>query len=55
VFDVTGGSIAIYSEPVKKKAIDKKEGLWTLEELTDLVPKVLLEGYKNPAPPQPAK
>jgi NAD(P)-dependent dehydrogenase (short-subunit alcohol dehydrogenase family) len=55
VFDVTGGSIALYSEPVKKKSIDKKEGLWTLEELADLVPKVLLEGYKNPAPPQPAK
>ncbi len=50
VFDVTGGNIAIYSEPVKEKAIDKKEGLWTVEELTELVPKVLLEGYKNPAP-----
>ncbi len=50
VFDVTGGNIAIYSEPVKKKAIDKKEGLWTVEELIELVPKVLLEGYKNPAP-----
>ena len=55
VFDVTGGNIALYSEPVKKKAIDKQEGLWTVEELTELVPKVLLEGYKNPAPPQPAK
>lgn len=49
VFDVTGGSIAIYSEPVKKKAINK-EGLWTVEELIELVPKVLLEGYQNPAP-----
>lgn len=55
VFDVTGGSIAIYSEPVKKKSIVKKEGLWTVEELIDQVPKVLLEGYKNPAPPQPEK
>jgi NAD(P)-dependent dehydrogenase (short-subunit alcohol dehydrogenase family) len=55
VFDVTGGSIALYSEPVKKKSIDKKDGLWTVEELVDLVPKVLLEGYKNPSPPQPAK
>jgi NAD(P)-dependent dehydrogenase (short-subunit alcohol dehydrogenase family) len=55
VFDVTGGSIALYSEPVKKKSIDKTEGLWTVEELTDLVPKVLLEGYKNPSPPQPDK
>ena len=55
VFDVTGGNIAIYSEPVKKKSIVKKEGLWTVGELIELVPKVLLEGYKNPAPPQPAK
>ena len=55
VFDVTGGNIAIYSEPVKKKSIVKKKGLWTVGELIELVPKVLLEGYKNPAPPQPAK
>ena len=55
VFDVTGGSIAIYSEPVRKKSIVKQEGLWTVEELIGLVPKVLLEGYKNPAPPQSAK
>ena len=50
VFDVTGGNIAIYSEPVKIKSIDKKEGLWTVEELEDMVPKVLLEGYINPSP-----
>ena len=55
VFDVTGSNIATYSEPVKTKSIDKKEGLWTIEELIELVPKKLLEGYKNPAPPQPAK
>jgi NAD(P)-dependent dehydrogenase (short-subunit alcohol dehydrogenase family) len=55
VFDVTGGNIAIYSEPVKKKSIVKEKGLWTVEELIEQVPKVLLEGYKNPAPPQPAK
>jgi len=55
VFDVTGGNIAIYSEPVKKRSILKEEGLWTVEELIELVPKVLLEGYTNPAPPQPDK
>jgi len=55
VFDVTGSNIAMYSEPVKKKAIDKQEGIWTIDELIGLVPKVLLEGYQNPAPPQPAK
>jgi len=52
VFDVTGGDIAIYSEPVKEKTITKKKGLWTVEELIEQVPKVLLEGYKNPSPPK---
>ncbi|MBC8275002.1 MAG: SDR family NAD(P)-dependent oxidoreductase [Chloroflexi bacterium] len=52
VFDVTGGNVAIYSEPVKKKDINKEEGLWTVEELIGLVPKVLLEGYSNPSPSQ---
>jgi NAD(P)-dependent dehydrogenase (short-subunit alcohol dehydrogenase family) len=55
VFDVTGGDIAIYSEPVKVRSIDKAQGLWTVEELIKQVPKVLLQGYKNPAPPEPAK
>jgi 3-oxoacyl-[acyl-carrier protein] reductase len=55
VFDVTGGNIAIYSEPVRAKSIDKNEGLWTIEELIELVPKVLLEGYKNPAPAEQQK
>ncbi|HEY78533.1 MAG TPA: SDR family NAD(P)-dependent oxidoreductase [Dehalococcoidia bacterium] len=55
VFDVTGGNIAIYSEPVKMRSIDKVQGLWTVEELIEQVPKVLLQGYKNPAPPEPAK
>ena len=52
VFDVTGNNIAIYSEPVKKKVLEKEEGLWSVEELIEQVPKVLLEGYQNPAPPQ---
>jgi NAD(P)-dependent dehydrogenase (short-subunit alcohol dehydrogenase family) len=55
VFDVTGGNIALYSEPVKTNTITKKEGLWTVKELIEQVPRVLLKGYKNPAPPQPTK
>jgi len=50
VFDVTGGNIAVYTEPVKAKSIDKKEGIWTIEELIEQVPGILPEGYKNPAP-----
>ncbi len=55
VFDVTGGNIALYSEPVKKTSIDKQDGLWTVDELIKLVPEVLLEGYQNPAPAEAAK
>ncbi|MBI2979345.1 MAG: SDR family NAD(P)-dependent oxidoreductase [Chloroflexi bacterium] len=54
VFDVTGNNIAIYSEPVKAKVIQKKEGLWLIDELIKQVPEVLLEGYQNPAPPRPS-
>ncbi len=55
VFDVTGGNIALYSEPVKKVSINKKEGLWTVPELIELVPRELLRDYKNPAPSETAK
>ncbi len=51
VFDVKGGFVSIYSEPIKAKTI-YKDGKWTLDELIKLVPKYLLEGYKNPAPPE---
>jgi NAD(P)-dependent dehydrogenase (short-subunit alcohol dehydrogenase family) len=50
VFDVTGGNIAYYSEPVKMKSIEKKSGLWTIDELARQVPGIMV-GYKNPAPP----
>lgn len=53
VFDVSRNDITVYSEPVKKKPISKQEGLWTIDELVEMVPKLLLEGYVNPAPAQP--
>ena len=58
VFGCDGGRIALYSEPVEIQGIYKnfrKDGAWTLDELIDLVPKTLLVGYKNPAPPEPPK
>jgi len=54
-FDVTGNNIAIYSEPVKEKLIFKTKDIWTIEELVDIVPSVLLAGYQNPAPAQKDK
>jgi NAD(P)-dependent dehydrogenase (short-subunit alcohol dehydrogenase family) len=43
VFDVFGQEIFIYSEEVKN-SIKKEKDLWTIEELIELVPKVLLKG-----------
>ncbi len=55
VFHAEKGRIAIYSEPVEVQAIYKAEGNFTMEELIDAVPKTLLQGYINPAPPQPER
>lgn len=55
VFHIEAGRVSIYSEPVETRTVYRnyqKEGKWTLEELTDIVPKTLLVGYVNPAPPE---
>jgi 3-oxoacyl-[acyl-carrier protein] reductase len=53
VFDVTYPNISIYSESARAKTITQEKGkLLNVDELITIVPKVLLEGYKNPAPPQ---
>jgi len=55
VFHAEKGRIGIYSEPVEVRAIYKEEGNFTTEELIDEVPQTLLQGYINPAPPQPER
>ncbi len=58
IFHTEAGRISIYSEPVEIKTVYRnyaKEGNWKLEELLDIVPKTLLVGYVNPAPPEAAK
>lgn len=57
VFHIERGRAAIYCEPVEEKAIYKlgDDGMFKVEELVDFVPKTLLVGYVNPAPPQPPK
>jgi 3-oxoacyl-[acyl-carrier protein] reductase len=53
VFDVTYPNISIYSESARAKTITQEKGkLLNVDELISMVPKVLLEGYKNPSPPQ---
>ena len=53
VFDIAGGRISLYPESVKKNPILKEKDLWETEELIELVPRVVLEGYRNPAPVLP--
>jgi NAD(P)-dependent dehydrogenase (short-subunit alcohol dehydrogenase family) len=49
VFLVYGGTVALLSHPLPSSTIFKK-GMWTLDELTKMVPQVM-EGTRNPAPP----
>jgi len=49
VFLVYGGTVALLSPPLPSSTIFKK-GMWTLDELTKMVPQVM-EGTRNPAPP----
>ena len=55
VFYVTGGVIGLMSEPVMINTIYNERGMWQIEELIKWVPDGLLQGYKNPAPPQMQK
>ena len=50
VFRIDGNRVAVFSTPSENNSIRKEAGLWTLEELKELVPKTVLRGYKNPAP-----
>lgn len=50
-FAVIGGEIDLYSEPAYTRSIYKK-GMWTIDELCELVPKSLAAGLVNPAPPK---
>lgn len=56
VFHIEKGRVGIYSQPVEVRAIYKTErgGMWTVDDLEEAVPKTLLVGYTNPAPPEEA-
>ncbi|MBE0480289.1 MAG: SDR family NAD(P)-dependent oxidoreductase [Dehalococcoidia bacterium] len=53
-FLISGNQVSLYSEPVAAKTIFKN-GRWTLDELSNLVPSTLAAGLVNPSPPQAAK
>jgi NAD(P)-dependent dehydrogenase (short-subunit alcohol dehydrogenase family) len=50
VFNVSGGQVSVSHEIEAVREINKP-GRWTVEELRDLVPSVLMAGFRNPAPP----
>jgi 3-oxoacyl-[acyl-carrier protein] reductase len=46
VFSIGGASVSIFADPDIKRSISKFSGPWTVEELRQQVPKVLLAGYQ---------
>ena len=52
IFAVSGGTISLLQEEVPLRTI-LKDGMWTVEELRELVPTRMMYGLTNPAPPPP--
>ena len=52
IFGAHGGDVDLYPFLVPWKTIHK-EGRWTLDELLEVMPRTLMAGLVNPAPPQP--
>jgi NAD(P)-dependent dehydrogenase (short-subunit alcohol dehydrogenase family) len=50
IFNVAGGTVSVVNHPLPIRGI-YKPGLWTLDELDEMVPTRLLAGISNPAPP----
>ncbi|MEA1958857.1 MAG: SDR family NAD(P)-dependent oxidoreductase [Chloroflexota bacterium] len=57
VFHTSGGRVGIYSEPIEVRSAykDINLGPFTIDEMITIVPQTLLQGYINPAPPQPER
>jgi 3-oxoacyl-[acyl-carrier protein] reductase len=47
VFRVGGNHVGLFSDPQEVATIDKKEGMWTVDELRQVAPRELLKAYKN--------
>jgi NAD(P)-dependent dehydrogenase (short-subunit alcohol dehydrogenase family) len=52
IFHVAGGNVGLAWHPTPMRTI-WKDAMWTLDELEDIVPAVLMAGINNPAPPPP--
>jgi len=55
IFLVYGSTIAIMSQPRPAYTIQKADGLWTVEELKQILPTTLAKDLVNPAPKQRPK
>ena len=53
-FFVQTGRIALFSEPIQEKVIEKQGG-FTIDELFEKMPKTLADGLVNASPPEPPK
>ena len=52
IFAVGGGTVSVLHHPLPWRTI-YKPGMWTLDELDEMVPSSLLQGTTNPQPPAP--
>ena len=50
IFSVQGGTVSVVNHPLTYRSIHK-QAMWTLDELDQMVPRHLLAGVANPAPP----
>jgi NAD(P)-dependent dehydrogenase (short-subunit alcohol dehydrogenase family) len=53
VFYVAGGRVSLAHEETAMRQINKPQGMWTVDELREMVPSQLMYGLVNPAPPPP--
>ena len=52
MFGVAGGSVSVLHHPTAMRTL-WKPGMWTVDELIEQVPRQLMAGIANPAPPPP--
>jgi hypothetical protein len=52
IFHVAGGTVGLSWHPTPMRTL-WKPAMWTLDELCDVVPRQLMAGVANPAPPPP--
>jgi NAD(P)-dependent dehydrogenase (short-subunit alcohol dehydrogenase family) len=52
MFGVSGGQVSVLHHPLAMRTI-YKPAMWTLDELDQMVPRALMAGIPNPAPPAP--